>query len=289
MHSLVFVINLKSGTDRVKAIESAIETGLDRTRFTHEIRKTKYAGHGTEIAREAAKNGAHAVVAVGGDGSVADIAKGLYGSGTALAIIPKGSGNGLARSLRIPLHLEGAIDRINKGKILAVDVCFANEALFLSNAGVGFDALVCQLFAGNKKRGFVAYTNIIMRQLFHHRAQRWKLTVDGLEMEEDAFMIVAANGRQFGYDFKIAADANCTDGLLDLVIVRRFPHWAGPLIALDALRGRLHQNRFVKTRRAAAITIESPELRLFQTDGDPRGCEGKVAFRVERKALRVIC
>lgn len=286
---VVFIINPNSGTDRVKNIRAALEARLDLGKYRYEIATTTHAGHGTEIAREAAKNGAHAVVAVGGDGSVADVAKGLYGTETALGILPKGSGNGLARSLGIPLRLEAAIDRINRGNVLLIDVCFANENLFLSNAGVGFDALVCQLFAGNKKRGFVAYTNIILRQLFRHRAQHWKLTVDGVKMEEDAFMIVAANGRQFGYDFKIAADANCTDGLLDLVIVRRFPHWAGPMIALDALRGKMHRNRFVETRRAASITIESPELSLFQTDGDPHASAGKVVFRIGMQALRVIC
>lgn len=273
----------------MKVIESALEARLDKARFGYEIRTTQKAKHGIEIAREAAQQGAYAVVAVGGDGSVADVAKGVYGTETALAILPKGSGNGFARSLGIPLSLPGAIDRINKGQELRVDVGFANDHLFLSNAGVAFDVEVIKAFADSTRRGLITYSEIILKRLFTYKARRWKLRLDDKEREEHAFMVVVANGRQFGYNFQIAPQADYTDGLFDVVSVQRFPHWAGPLIALDSLLGRMHRNRYVRTWQAAAVEISHPELTYFQTDGDAYPCNGKVVFRVEQQALKVIC
>lgn len=288
LQSLVFIVNPRSGTDRVKAIESVLEARLDKSRFAYQIRTTQKAQHGIEIAHEAAVSGAYAVVAVGGDGSVADVAKGLYGTETALGILPKGSGNGFARSLGIPLSLEGAVDALNKANRLQVDVGFANDRLFLSNAGVAFDAEVIRLFAGSTRRGFATYTEIILKNLFTYKARRWQLRVDGKDTEADAFMVVVANGQQFGYNFTIAPGADYTDGLFDLVIVRRFPHIAAPFIALDSLLGRMHRNPYVETRQAREIEISHPDLRLFHTDGDPYSCDGKVVFRLEKQALAVL-
>src|ERR1043165_8507029 len=112
---LVFIINPRSGTDRVKAIQSAIDAGIDKEIYTHETQYTERAQHGTELARQAAAKGAYAVVAVGGDGSVRDVAIGLVGSTAALGIVPKGSGNGMARNLGLPLTVNDAIRVINGG------------------------------------------------------------------------------------------------------------------------------------------------------------------------------
>jgi YegS/Rv2252/BmrU family lipid kinase len=286
---LVFIVNPRSGTDRVKAIESAVATGIDPKQYQVAIRVTERAGHGVDLARDAADQGAFAVVAVGGDGSVNDVATGLYGTNTALGILPKGSGNGFARSLSIPLHLNQAIARINSGNVVAVDVGFANEHLFLSNAGAGFDAEVTDAFAHSHVRGLKTYAEIIMRKLFTYQARPYTLRIDGVTVQEEAFMLVVANGNQFGYNFQIAANADCTDGLFNVVLVRKFPHWAGPFIALDSMRGRMHKNAFVKTWTAKTIELEAPHLQFFQTDGDTRTCNGKVVFRMVPQALKVIC
>ncbi len=154
MKHLVFIINPNSGVDRQKAIQRAIDNKLDTTKYTYEIVHTRYAKHGTELAKEAAENGAYAVVAVGGDGSVNDIVTGLMNTDTALAIIPKGSGNGMARAMEIPMKEEEAIEIINKGNSIMMDIGFANGRPFISNAGVAFDALISKKFARSKRRGY---------------------------------------------------------------------------------------------------------------------------------------
>ena len=218
---LIFVVNPRSGTDRKKSLDQAIEKALDAARFTWEIWYTERAGHGIELAGKAATTGAFAVIAVGGDGSVNDVATGLSGTKTALGIIPKGSGNGLARTLGIRVNVEAALETINRGIVKPIDVGFANDCLFLSNSGVGFDVGVCEQFAKSSRRGFWTYFHIIARHYFAYSPPEWTIEAASKTWTEKAFMVVAANGVQFGYEFQIAPTADLSDGLLDLVVVRR--------------------------------------------------------------------
>ncbi len=288
MEQVVFIINPRSGTDRVKAMQEALAAGMDRKRYACEIRYTERAGHGTELAREAAAGGASAVVAVGGDGSVADAAAGLIGTDTALGIIPKGSGNGMARNMGLSLIVEKAIATINAGKRQRIDVGFANEQLFLSNAGVGFDTLISKEFAASTRRGLGVYSWLVTKHLWLYKEWDWLIEIDGNPINERAFLVNVANGRQFGYNFTIAPDASVTDGLLDLVIIRKFPKLLGGMLAAQALWGKITDNPYVRHYRAQEVRISHPKLRWMQTDGDAKPCEGAVSFRIAPAALDLI-
>lgn len=285
---IVFVINPRSGTDRIKAMHALIESTLDKNSFTYEIKTTEHPGHGTALAAEAAAGGAFAVVAVGGDGSVNDVAAGLGGTETALAIIPKGSGNGMARTLRIPLNASLALEVINQQHTVAIDVGFANGRPFISNGGVGFDAVIAEAFAHSARRGWWSYAKLITKQLWGYQPITYELGLEGSIRHQEAFLIVVANGRQFGYDFVIAPDASVTDGLLDVIVIRPFPKPLGALIALRALKGNILGSRYVSHYRATAVTLAAQGLRQFQTDGDARACSGQVDFRIEQATLKVL-
>ncbi|MES2479839.1 MAG: diacylglycerol kinase family protein [Bacteroidota bacterium] len=288
MKHLVFIVNPKSGVERNKKVQIAIDKCLDTTIYSHEIQYTERIGHGEDLARNAAQNGAFAVVAVGGDGSVNDIIRGLYGTGVLLAILPKGSGNGLARTLSIPVDTEKALQVINRGLTDIIDVGFANEKLFASNAGVGYDALICKKFANSQKRGLSVYAWLITKYMWLYRDWTFQIEVDGQELEETAFFISVANGRQFGYNFKIAEDASWTDGLLDVVIIRKFPKILGALLGFRMLTGTLLKSRYVHRIRGKEIKISNPKLKLMQTDGDAVACSPMIHFRIEQNAQKVI-
>lgn len=285
---LVFIINPKSGTDREKAIQQAIDTTLDREQFSYEIRHTEYAKHGTQLAADAAVSGAYAVVAVGGDGSVNDIVAGLAGTDTALAIIPKGSGNGMARSMSIPLREQEAIEIINRGNSIMMDIGYANERPFISNAGVAFDALISKKFAKSKRRGFAMYSWLVTRYMWTYKEWDWDITIDGKPLKEKAFIISVANGRQFGYNFQIAPAASWTDGLLDIVIIKKFPKVLGGLLVWRAMNGTITDSPFVRHFHGKEITISHPELKLMQTDGDAHECSNAIHFRIEKGKQKVI-
>jgi len=285
---LVFIINPKSGVEREKAIQQAIDTKLDMDRFTYEIDHTQYAKHGTVLAKEAAQRGAYAVVAVGGDGSVNDIVAGLIGTGTALAIIPKGSGNGMARTMEIPLKEMEAIEIINRGNSVMMDIGYANDRPFISNAGVAFDALISKKFAKSERRGFAIYSWLVTRYMWTYKEWEWNITIDGREMKEKAFIISVANGRQFGYNFQIAPCANWTDGLLDVIIIKKFPKILGGMLVMRAMNGTITNSPFVDHYTAKEVTISHPKLKLMQTDGDAHECANSIHFRIEKGVQKVI-
>jgi len=285
---LVFVINPKSGVDRQKEIQSAILHHLDDKIYTYEIQYTKHAKHGIEIAAAAAKKGAHAVVAVGGDGSVNDIVRGLLGTETRLAIIPKGSGNGMARTMKIPLNVDDAIKIINKGNEISMDVAYANGAPFISNAGVAFDALISKKFAKSVRRGLMMYSWLVTKHMWMYKEWKWDITVDGKKLQEKAFMICVANGQQFGYNFKIAPMASYTDGVLDVIIIRKFPKIFGGALVLRAMNGTIARSPYVQHITGKNINISHPSLNLMQTDGDSHACTNSINFTIKPSAQKVI-
>lgn len=284
---IVFIVNPKSGVDRKGQVRNAIQDHLNHELFSHEVLDTRYVKHGTLLAKQAAEKGAFAVVAVGGDGSINDVVRGLQGTSTILAIIPKGSGNGLARTMNIPLNTAEAIEVINKQQVANIDVAYADNELFLSNAGVAFDALISKKFAKSVNRGFLNYSWLVTKYLWMYKNWKFDVTLDGAHMKEEAFIVNVANGQQFGYNMKIASTASYTDGLLDVVIIKKFPKILGGLLALRMARGTLHKSRFVEQFRAKEITLSNPELRLMQTDGDAHACDKKVKFVIKPASQKV--
>ncbi len=285
---LIFIINKKSGVDRQKAIKDAIDYKLDFDQFTYEIQYTEYAKHGIKLAKEAANKGAYAVVAVGGDGSVNDIVTGLLGTGTALAIIPKGSGNGLAHSMKIPLKVDAAIDVINKGNTIMMDIGYANDQPFVSNAGVAFVALISQKFAGSKRRGLLKYAQLVTSHMVTYKELDWEIIIDGEKINQKSFIISVANGKHFGYNFQIAPDASWTDGLFDVVIVKKFNKLFGTGLVLRTMNGTITKSSKVLHYRAKEVIVRHPELNLMQTDGDAHECNGEVVFRLDSAKQKVI-
>lgn len=288
MKHLVIIVNPKSGVERNKQIQAAIDKHLDHGQYTHELQVTERAGHGEDLARKAAADGAFAVVAVGGDGSVNDVLRGLYGTKTALGIIPKGSGNGLARTLSIPVDVEKALQVINAGLMEKIDLATANGKLFASNAGVGYDALICKKFANSTRRGLAVYSWLITKYMWLYKDWRWTINVDGKSYERTAFLVNVANGRQMGYDFKIAPDASWTDGLLDVIIINKFPKIVGSLLGLRMFNGSLLKSKYVERFRGKKVTISNPNLKLMQADGDAVNSSNSIEFNVLERAQNVI-
>ncbi|RYZ38552.1 MAG: diacylglycerol kinase family lipid kinase [Sphingobacteriales bacterium] len=288
MEKVLFIINPRSGVDRVKALQGLIDRYLVKDKYHYEIAYTQYAKHGTELAREAAANGIPVIVAVGGDGSVNDVITGIQGTAATLGIIPKGSGNGLARSLHIPLDPSGALAVINERKAVKIDLGRADNRIFVSNAGVGFDALVARKFAKSNRRGMAIYSWIVTKYLWMYKEWKWNINVDGLAMQEKAFILTVANAAQFGYNFKIAPLADLQDGLFDIVIIKKYPKILGALIAIRAFNGSLMKSKYVLHFKGRNITISHPQLSLLQMDGDVHPCGNEVKIEMLPAGLNIL-
>ncbi|MBS1689733.1 MAG: hypothetical protein JSS96_13475, partial [Bacteroidetes bacterium] len=163
-----------------------------------------------------------------------------------------------------------------------------NEHLFISNAGVAFDALISKKFSKSLRRGFAVYSWLVTKYMWLYKERHFTMNIDGKEISERAFIINVANGQQFGYDFKIAPNASWTDGLLDVVIIRRFPKVFGGLLALRIAQGKILGSRYVQHFRAKKIVVSNPQLKLMQTDGDAHDCSNTIEFRIEPGKQKVI-
>lgn len=290
MRKILIIINRKAGTDREKSLGAAIARQLPGDRFQVDTAYLQYLGHGTDLAREAVQRGVDTVVAVGGDGSINEIAQGLLGAQTALAIVPLGSGNGLARALHIPLDVEKALAIVAAGFKRPMDAGYANEHLFLSNAGVGFDAVIADRFQHSKKRGLVNYARLVVGGFTRYKPAVYKIRTDGKEAEAPAFLMTVANGNQFGYDFKLAPQASLFDGELDVCLVRPLRFWDLLPLSISSLRGNIGESRYMQHFTGKEITVASPDLSCLQVDGDAVPLtQGKtVTFNVVPGALRMV-
>jgi len=285
---IVFIINPISGVSKKHGIEDTIARVLDNNLFECRFRYTEYAGHGAEIAAEVVAWGVDVVVAVGGDGSVNQVAAKLVGTNVVLGILPMGSGNGLANHLQIPLKPAKALSVINGFKVEQIDTANVNDHFFVSIAGVGFDAMIAQKFAGSKKRGFWTYLRLIFSEFLTYKVKPYALNIDGVSYQREALFISFANSDQFGYKTKIAPEASVDDGLLDVCIVGKPAFHRMPLMAYLLFSNQIGKLRDVEIVKAKTITIESKKSQYVNLDGDPVALTGHLHVAVNPLSLKVI-
>ncbi|MBK9302134.1 MAG: diacylglycerol kinase family lipid kinase [Bacteroidetes bacterium] len=286
MQSFFFIINSRIGSEKIKQLQSAIDTYLSDKQV--QLTYTAYGGHATLLAQEALQLKDTVVVAVGGDGTVNEVIQQLACTNVPLAIIPTGSGNGLARHCQIPINMTQAVALLATGHLLTIDLGKANEKYFISNAGVGFDAWVCNTIKTTKSRGLKMYVWKVIKHYFSYHKDLYTLTTDEKYLKQHAFFLNIANGKEFGYGFQIAPEASLQDGLLDVILAKSITPFNGLKFVIDGWRKRLHKNKnciYFKTKK---IKIESPQLRYFQTDGDAHDCNGICEITLIENALNIM-
>ena len=175
---IIFIMNPISGTARKAGIPRIIEKVLDKEYYDFSIMQTNYCGHAYEIATNAKNDGCDVVVAVGGDGTVNEVAKAIVHSDTALGILPCGSGNGLARHLMLPLDMQKAVEIINKHTVHDLDYGLINNIPFFCTCGMGFDAFISMKFAEAGKRGPVTYLENILREGLKYKPETYEIKDD---------------------------------------------------------------------------------------------------------------
>lgn len=285
---ILFIVNPISGhRDKRKFGEEAAAV-LDDGNITYEIVFTERAGHATQLAAEAAGD-YDIVAAVGGDGTLNEVARGLLHSGTAMAVIPCGSGNGLARCLHLPLKTSEAIRLLRDGKVERIDTGTVNGKLFLSVAGIGLDAQTAEDFARDPRRGFIPYAHYATNNYFHLKPETVRITFDGRKTLTCSPMLVTfANSNQYGYNAVIAPHASLQDGLLDTCILSRPPLPLIPAFVGMLMHGHLDRSRYLTEIQSAHITVERPSAGVVNIDGEPVMMEAVLEVKVLPQSLRVV-
>ena len=282
------IVNPISGIGRQKKIESLLKDNLNQDLFDYTVRYTEHIHHGTDLAREAVDQGFDCVVAVGGDGSVNDVAQGLKDSGVTMGIIPCGSGNGLARTLKIPLKPALAIRMLNQMNEITIDSIVINDSwLCVNAAGVGFDAYIARLMHAAKTRGFAAYTNLILREYASYKCNNYRLTIDDRTIERSAWFIAVANGRQYGYNLAVAPKAQLCDGLIDISIIDKIPLDHIPITAPMAFMNLLDHSQHVEMFRGKEIVIEGNVHKWVNIDGEGENLGKELHFVNHPRSVKI--
>jgi YegS/Rv2252/BmrU family lipid kinase len=291
--SITVIVNPISGTGgRPEVARARVEqarTLLAAHGVAGTVVMTEASGHGHAVARDAVASGVDAVIAWGGDGTVNEVASALAFSAVPLAIVPSGSGNGLARELHIPHRAADAFQVAIGGTSRVIDCGEADGHLFFNIAGMGIDARVAQHFAagGLVRRGFRRYLELTARELFRDAPEEHTVIVGGRTFRERLLVLAVANSRQYGNGAVIAPQARLDDGRLDVVMVKA----RAPLLALlqapMLFMGAVNRLPGVITATGAELEISSPHAVIYHTDGEPHVGGTSVAVRVHPGALRI--
>jgi len=287
--NIIFIINPISGVRRGNHLSESIEKYIDSEKFNYELKYTQYQGHAVKLSQEAVEKKTDVIVAVGGDGTINEVASQMLNSKIVLGIVPLGSGNGLARHLGIPRMVPSALKLINNCQVTEIDTASVNGKPFISIAGVGFDAKIAKLFAQVKRRGFFSYANLITNNYIHYKPKKYKIEFDdGKLINTEAFFISFANSNQFGYNTAIAPNAQLRDGQLDICIVQKPKLFKLPIIANLMLLRAIDKSQYVDTIRASHFWVKQTRNRVVNIDGEAFKISKKLEIKVNPLSLKVI-
>ncbi len=289
MKKITFIVNPISGAFKKGHIRPLIQERLDKRKFEHDVVFTEYAGHAVELSKELAQKGTDVVVAVGGDGSVNEVARGLVHSETQLGVLPSGSGNGFAMSLGMGRRIKKALDIINTGQPQWIDTIALNGEPFINLSGIGFDAKIAYDFKGSKLRGFLNYLRITMEQAVKFPFSDYTFQIDdGHPFDRECLLIVVANGTSFGYNFQAAPLAEINDGLIELVIVNKRNKLKYFSDAHKMINGKIHTSEYYERHTCKNVKIIIPKDSYVHVDGEGFQTSEVLDYKIVPKSLRLI-
>lgn len=283
-----FIINPISGGVKKAKVPQMIERYLNHQLYDYDIAITQYKRHAKQIAYDAAREGVDIVCAVGGDGSVHEVGTALIGTGACLAIIPTGSGNGLARHLKIPLKTPQAIQNINQGFRIKMDTGLANNRPFLGVGGFGFDAFIAKRFDEYHIRGFWGYTQLVYEEYFSYNPPKIIIKTPEQTYKGNYLLCSIANSSEFGNGFCISPKSTVIDQQMELVILRKFAWWRTMGVVGRFFMKRIEGSNYIQIVpfKKARIFVEVP---LAHLDGEPFEVKKEINIEVVPASLNVIC
>lgn len=267
----IIIINPMAGKKKESSrLINTLIAFLEQHNYQIPVKFSGYTGHARELTRDAIEKGYKHFIVVGGDGTIHEVASVLiHHPDTTLALVASGSGNGLANHLKIPSSPDDALEVALHSETISVDTGWINDVPFFSVAGIGFDALIARQFSQSTQRGFWGYIKRVILTYPFYKAKTYTLTVDGKTFITKALMITFANSNQYGNSISLAPDASLTDGMIDVIVMKKVPIWLGiflwPLLFLNVF----HKTSFVKVYRVREATIQLHQKDYLHVDGDP--------------------
>jgi diacylglycerol kinase (ATP) len=281
------VINRYSGLGNFFAVEDRIFDVCKKNNIECVIEETQYRGHAIELTRNAVAAGSDFVIAVGGDGTINEVAQGLVGTTSIMGILPRGSGNGLSRHLGIPTQLPDAIDSLFRNTVVQMDTLLMNGRLSLNVSGIGFDGHIANLFAKEKLRGLIGYTRLTFAEMLKFKEFDIELTIDAKTLTTSAFIVAFANSSQYGNNIRIAPYASVTDGMLDATLIKK-GSMANLAFLHSFLKGKLKKSQLCEMFQTKEATVKTSVDIAYHIDGEPCGLANQFTIALQPASLHVL-
>ncbi|MDR1883377.1 MAG: diacylglycerol kinase family lipid kinase [Prevotella sp.] len=282
------IINPKSGTSSKQNFPYRLAETFDARKFDVHIFITGYAGHGSEIAGQAIEDKADYVIAVGGDGTVNEVARTLVNSNTALGIIPLGSGNGLARDLNISTDAKKAMGVILDGNIISIDYGMVNGRIFFCTCGVGFDAEVAAMASGKKSRGSFMYLKNMLETFIRQKPETYEITCPEGTIKDKALVVTCANASQYGYNAHIAPHADIQDGMMNIAILKPLSILDVPQTSLQLFTKKIDENNKMIDLVTNEAIIKREREGLMHIDGESVKTGREIHVKIIPGGLKVL-
>lgn len=284
-----FIINPVSGKGKGTKLIPLIENFCTNKNCRFEIHISQFSGDAKNLAQKAIDAKFDYIIAVGGDGTVNEVAGIVAGTSAVLGIIPIGSGNGLAREMKIPLDSQAALKFIFKGEIRKIDTGICNNHFFACTSGVGFDAHLAYSFLKMTNRGLKGYVQLFLKEFFGYKTKRYSIQTENENIETDAFLITIANCRQWGNDFFISPSSHHQDGQFEICIIRKFPIYFFPVLVFRIICKNIHHSKYYSVLKAKSLSLQTKEQnQVFHADGECFDLNEKLEIRNNIRNLSVI-
>lgn len=285
-----FIVNPISGNHNKNNFPNLVDNYIDKNKFEYDIVFTKYVNHATELTMKAIEDGYEYIAAVGGDGTINEIAKCLIGKEQVLVIVPLGSGNGLARHLELPFRTERLITEvINNGDVFKIDTATMNGTPFISIAGIGFDALIADYFAKDGNRGFITYAKLITEEYHNFIPKEYTLILDDERtIKCKPFFVTFANSSQFGYNAEISPKASVQDGLLDVCIFKKPNIIEVPIVATYFIAKQIDKSNFIDIYKAKKISVIREVEDVVNIDGEAMQMSKDITVEINPSSLNIL-
>jgi len=303
MRNIIYIINPISGTGThayrqtgKKTLEQLIDRKTKAAGIPFQIFPSVASGDYSFLIPIIKEKKITDVVIAGGDGTISQVVSSLMDYNIDFGIIPCGSGNGLAYTLKIPKQPARALDIIFKRNASAIDGFYINNQFACMLCGLGFDAKVAHDFAQQPRRGLTTYVKQVVKNFFTAKTYSFELSINNNRFSTDAYFICIANSNQFGNNFTIAPNASLTDGLLDIVVVTSQNKLSMLLQTLKQVSGRnkLQADALIEKKKAV-IYFQTDKLNIINhtqaplhIDGDPAETPGELKIEIKKKCFRLI-
>jgi diacylglycerol kinase (ATP) len=285
----LFVVNPISGGQSKDNIVSMIEEFCDKNKIPYQIYFTSGKNDSENIKLLLERYEPKIIVAGGGDGTVNLVAQHILNSDKLLGILPTGSGNGLAKDLKIPhVNMKAALEVLINYEIKSIDTLTANGKYFMHICDLGFNAHVVRLFNTTKKRGILSYIRFTIREFFKYKTFRYQITTDTGNYKGLAFMITVANSNQFGSNLTINPDGRLDDGVFEIIIIKRFPRKEIMGILFRLLTNKINFSPYSLVLKAKQAVVSTKKKKTLQYDGEIYGKIQKAEIRIFPGSLKVL-